>query len=54
MSIIVIKTYYDTIKTLILFNSIVCIMSFDVYYVNYLYDNKLFQLFPIISFQLKW
>ncbi len=54
MSIIVIKTYYDTIKTLILFNYIVCIMSFDVYYVNYLYDNKLFQsLFSIISFRLK-
>ncbi len=51
--LLLLKHIMTLLKHLFLFNYIICIMSFDVYYVNYLYDNKLFQLFSIISFQFK-
>ena len=47
------KHIMTPLKHLFLFKYIICIMSFNAYYVNYLYDNELFQLFWIISFQLK-
>jgi hypothetical protein len=53
MSVISIETYYDTIKHLGFFKYIICIMSFNVYYVNEFCDNTLFEFFSITSFQLK-
>jgi hypothetical protein len=47
------KHIMTLLNHLFLFKYIICIMSFDVHNVNYFYDNKLFQSFSIISFQLK-